>query len=195
MIHDRTLACYDGKGKPLKFADVKTIGVHRISLALKSDDNPDPIPDADLDATELVKRFGKWPLSQITVGRPPYHVLIRANATATPEQVLPLLIQGAHCKRWNWRSWGVAVVGDFRERSPADVQWEILRRVLVDLCGGFREIRAHTDFPTGMDPASLKSCPGKLLPIEPLISRVMLCEHTPIDPDPARALELAGYRL
>jgi len=196
LVKDRTLATYDGKGETLRIADVKTIGIHRISLSQKREDNPDPIPDADLDAPELVNRFsGDYPLAEITGGRPPYHVIVRANATATVEQAIPLLVKGAHCGGWNWKSWGVAVVGDFRERPPTHAQWENLRKVCALLACGFREIRAHTDYPTCMDPDPLKRCPGKFLPLEPLISRVMVCQDPPLHPDPNRALELAGFRL
>lgn len=164
-VVDRIGECHAINRRALVPASVRYVVVHRISLALKTDDNPYPIPDHLLDGPALVGRFARPALG--TGGACPYHVLVRYDGTA--EQLIPMSVMGAHAVNYNGCSWGVACVGDTRKRPLRDRQWEALREVCRRLAvhNGGLDIVGHTSLSNGShDPG--KVCPGEYLSVDAL---------------------------
>lgn len=143
--------------------DVEAVVVHRTSLASKGRqlpgggwENPTPVPDTSLAGVDIARAFSNQAMG--TGRRTPYHVLIRANGDV--EQLLPLMVQGAHAVGWNWRSWGVAVAGNWDETEIPDRLWLKLLDVLAVLAVPPRKVVGHTELTcAAADPT--KRCPGK----------------------------------
>jgi hypothetical protein len=184
MILNKTIDCYDGRVATLHYSRIRYIVIHRISLAFKTDANPHPIPDDQLGAVGLAMAFKDRGLC--TGGRPPYHILICMDGAA--EQILPLSVQGVHARRYNDESIAIAMAGntDMREAPLAQ------HKTLVEVCkpiyklNGGLQIAGHTDLP-GASGDPRKRCPGRFLPLEPIIQKVCL--------DPFQELERAGFVL
>jgi len=145
---------------PLRAEYVKYLVWHRTDLRHFTEANPDPIEDVHLTGPELCRRFRNHGLG--TGGRPPYHVLILVDGTI--DQCLPLLTKGAHASGYNLSSWGVAVVGDMRYRTPTDAQWVSIIDVGLSLgqLGLGLDFVGHTVLP-GASADPHKICPGKYL--------------------------------
>jgi hypothetical protein len=181
MIKNQLASCYDGHGKPMQWSDIQFLVVHRTDLAQLGPDNPNPIPDEQLNGPELCQRFHDAPLQAPrglgTGGRPPYHFLVCHDGHV--EQCLPLYVRGAHAVGYNWRSIAVAVVGrcDRTELRPG--QWS----ALVDLClklapiNGGLDIVGHTALPGGSGDPN-KRCPGKFC--DPYIVEMDVARKLPV---------------
>lgn len=165
-ITGQTMAGYTPKR--LHIPSVSHVVVHRCDLHHLGPDNPQPIPDDQLTGVELARRFrasAKAPPNGLgTYGRIPYHATIDTRATI--EQLLPLSAMGAHAKGYNWRSWGVAVIGDTDQRPMSADQWEALVWVCSSwgIANNGLIIAGHTSLPgASADPS--KRCPGRYVPI------------------------------
>lgn len=190
VITDRTAECYDGEGRILKPWHLKYIIVHRISLSQRTEANPKPIPDKELNAVEIADRF-KHPLMP-TRGRPPYHAVVLQDRDATVEQMLPLSIKGAHALRHNWCSLAVAIVGNTDERPASKQQYEALRdicRVWAPINGGLLVV-GHTELP-GASGDPNKRCPGRYISLAPIAAEVNVCRE--YHRDPWFDVERAGF--
>jgi hypothetical protein len=167
MILNRIKECYDFADRVNKYEDIKAIVIHKTDLKNKTEANPNPIPDEMLTAIELCTRFKNAPEPHPkglgTGGRIPYHFLIRKNENATIEQMLPLCARGAHCIGYNWRSVGVAVVGDFEQHLLLENQWKNLVKLcsILAVVNGGLDIIGHTQSGGTWD--ANKKCPGKYL--------------------------------
>ena len=167
---NRTLVCRQHNAnnkKVLPTAAVTHIVIHRTDLCVFDPvANPHPVPNALLDGPALAERFCNVALG--CGGCIPYHFLIRVNApTWTVEQLLPLSIRGAHAIGYNYRSWGIAVLGDFRRAAPPVGQYDALVQLVALLLPAVRPdgliVAGHTDLP-GAAANSKKVCPGSFLP-------------------------------
>jgi hypothetical protein len=149
---------------------LRLVALHRISLSTyHKKQNPDPIPDDMLTGEELEIRFRNKALG--TGGRVGYSILIRTDATV--EQMLPLLVRGAHAKNHNWCSWSVAVVGNYDEREMPDRIWKVAVDVLSVLAAGTytRQVMGHTELPhSSGDPN--KRCPGRFVNMDAIRAEV-----------------------
>lgn len=174
IIVDRTKECrdifqavYPGREyKLLPFLGVRWLVDHKTGLSQLGPDNPNPVQDVDLDGPTLVDRFARSPAMPPaglgTGGRAPYHILVRRDAAATAEQLLPLTVQGCHSRGYNGRSWALAFVGE----TPTDAQYRRIVEVsaiLLPANGGLWNT-GHTELP-GASGDPNKRCPGPgLLP-------------------------------
>lgn len=170
VITDKTEECTTGKEQPLAWERLTYIVIHRVSLARKTKSNPDPIPDAMLDGPELAKVFRDRGLG--TGGKPPYHFLVCQGGTI--DQLLPITKRGAHAIGYNAMSVAVAVVGDFRHKTPAPAQ----EQAIVELCAALVPVKrngllivGHTDVP-GSSADENKVCPGAYLSTPDLVRKV-----------------------
>lgn len=166
-VANRISECLRGMGLPMGRDHVDLLVVHRISLANVG------IDDDDLDGPKLANAFAtNEELKPTTGGRVPYHLLIKPDGLI--EQMLPLSIRGTHAKGYNWRSWGVACVGDFRQRPPAGPQTRALTKLLARLVVLTSDARivGHTQ----LDGASAdvnKICPGSYLLLPSIVKQVV----------------------
>ena len=167
IVSNRVSECRNKNKKVLPRAAVRYLVIHRTDLnTFDPFTNPRPVPDDKLDGPALAKRFQDAPAAHPaglgTGGLTPYHFLIRANAPLyTVEQILPLTLRGAHTIGFNWQSWGIALVGDFRKASPPPTQYVNLVSLVAMLLptNGGLQVMGHTDAPdTSVDPG--KRCPG-----------------------------------
>lgn len=156
-VVDSTATCVPmSKLHPLRVPNIDIVVVHRLSLASETPENPEPIPDDMLNAAELARRFESYALG--TGGQPPYQVLVRQDGIA--EQVLPLLLRGAHAANYNWCSWGVAVAGNWDVREMPDRIWTALIQTVAVLSVVAERVEGHTELPNASrDPS--KRCPGR----------------------------------
>jgi len=178
---------YDSRGVPLRPYSLTHAVVHRLSLS-----NYQKMPVADLALTSegIVMRFCDLELG--TGGRPPYHVHVFGDGRV--EQVLPLTIRGSHARGFNWRSIGVAVIGNTDEREIGGVQlysliWVL--RVLRPLNKGLT-ISGHTELP-GATSDPNKRCPGKYLSMEWV--RASVAENPVVSGDVWNAAERVGFTV
>lgn len=181
-VVNRVGECYDGKGKPILFIDLAFVVIHRLSLAHKTEENPNPVPDASLDAMDIVEIFKNHGMG--TGGRPPYHIIIRRDPLGTIEQILPIMVQGAHAIGYNSRSIAVAVIGNSDERPPTSEQHAGLVKVCQTLCrlNHGLQLVGHTDLPGAPSGDPSKKCPGQYLPLGPVIARACVCDRPYSDP-------------
>lgn len=160
--------CLAYKGKPLNISNVTHLVIHRCDLHQIGPDNPHPVADEMLDGQTLAMRFRAStqppPYGLGTYGRIPYHAVVDLRANI--QQILPLSLMGAHAIGYNWRSWGVAVVGDTDQRPATADQWEALVWVCSSLAVANRGliISGHTSLP-GASADPTKRCPGRYLPV------------------------------
>lgn len=171
LVSNRVAFCHDANpanAKPLPRTQITHLVIHRTDLdKLDPEANPYPIPNNLLDGVALASRFKHQGLG--TAGCVPYHFLIRLNDAYTIEQMLPLSIRGAHAIGYNWRSIGVALVGDFTKYAPAPGQYDRLVSLVATLLpiNGGLLVGGHTDLPGAAGDAR-KVCPGPFLPIGPI---------------------------
>lgn len=182
------------KGKPMNLYSVRLVVDHRLSLANKTEGNPNPVDDRILNGFHVIEAF-RNPLMG-TGGRPPYHLLIKQDALATVDQMLPLAIKGAHASGVNWCSIAVAVAGNTDERAILPQQYQRLigiNRLLAPLNGGLI-IRGHDEIP-GARKDDGKQCPGRFLSMDAIRAEVAICQDAAFPENPIRVLEQAGIRL
>lgn len=153
QIIDSTAACMPLRPYLLRPGNVSVVGVHRLSFSEKSEDNPDPIPDDQLNGVAVAKKFKAKALG--TGGVTPYHVLLRTDGVW--EQMLPLIVQGSHARNYNWCSLGIAVVGRYHEREMKGSTWVSLVELLSKLSVLPQKIMGHTELDKDKSP----NCPGK----------------------------------
>jgi hypothetical protein len=166
--------CYEGSGRELKLDDVAFVAIHRISLTNRDDAaNPHPIPDELLDGPSLATRFRNPALG--TGGRTPYHLLVRVDGAV--DQMVPLGVRGAHAgvpsphTGYNWRSWAIAVVGEYREASQAQlIAAARMTALLLPATRGAR-VFGHSELP---DATPNKVCPAPVVQMESFRTRVAL---------------------
>jgi hypothetical protein len=153
----------------LKLSAVKLLVVHRISLAQRTPENPNPVSDTQLDGAACKRAFAH--LGMGTGGACPYHLLVRHNGEL--EQLLPLSVCGAHARGYNRSSWAIAVVGDPRRRAITDKQWDTLLATCMRLApmNGGLDIIGHDNLHGGSHDPN-KICPGKYLSVEALEQEV-----------------------
>jgi hypothetical protein len=162
-IHNRIAECKALNSRNLRVDGVHYLVIHRVSLA------DFHIRDDDLDGPALARIFTNEDLG--TMNRVPYHLLFTRNGSI--EQLVPFGIRGAHARKWNSSSWGLAVVGDFTKARPTEPQWESLVwacRTLAPINGGLT-IAGHTE----LNNASVdqdKVCPGAHLSLSKLTAEV-----------------------
>lgn len=161
-IHNRITACQNANQKVLPQAAVKMLVLHRTDLHVFDPvANPHPIPDDLLDGPALAARFKNKGLG--TGGITPYHFLIRANTPEfAVEQILPLSLRGAHAAGYNWQSYGIACVGDFRKSPVPEGMWLNLcelMSLLIPINGGL-DAAGHSDLPGACPSDPNKVCPG-----------------------------------
>ena len=164
IINNDISLCYDDTGHPLDLSNVRTIVVHRISMAAAG------IEDSLLTGQALCEKFLDKSLG--TGGRPPYHLLNKPDGNV--DQMLPLSIRGAHAIEANPTSWAIANVGNFTRDTIPDIQFDTLAKLcalLTPFNGGLR-IMGHDQVPGGSNDEH-KECPGHLLDIDKLIDRVL----------------------
>ncbi len=169
------------------------IAVHRLTLSYYDKQaNPNPIPDDELTGHLIIDRFTdeSGSLGAVTGYRPPYHLAVFPDGHI--EQMLPLAVKGAHAKNYNWRSWGLAVIGDFRKSPPTDAQVKSLIelcRVLAIAKDGGCEIAGHTELPgSSGDPD--KVCPGPHMPLGRVRSEALICDRPVAWPQDAQSIGL-----
>jgi len=150
--------------------------IHRLSLARRTPENPDPVPDHLLTGEDTIRAFKDRRMG--TGGRPPYHGLIRLDNEATLDQVLRLGVRGSHAgdtrpeplqRGYNWRTLAIAVAGNSDERPITPAQYARLVQVVTELLPLGRELVGHTDLPfASKDPD--KRCPGRYLDLHPVLT-------------------------
>lgn len=157
-VINSTAMCVPMAPKPLRPPNITTVALHRLSLATSTMANPDPVPDDELDGTAIARAFADQQLR--TGGDTPYHVLVRADGRV--EQLLPLLVCGAHAVAHNWRSWGVAVAGNYDEVELPDRLWRVVVQTCATLALLTRSVNGHTELP-GASSDPNKRCPGQYI--------------------------------
>jgi len=174
MVTNSTTACARVNGNPGKMMPlvaVRYLVIHRTSLDhYDARANPNPVDNIDLSGIQLAEAFANKGLG--TGGRIPYHFLVRADSKV--EQMLPLTQRGAHAIGYNYRSIGIACVGDYRYQPPTPEVWDQLVRLvaaLLPLNGGLM-LAGHSDL-QGATGDTGKVCPGKHLPIGELAEQVV----------------------
>jgi hypothetical protein len=141
--------------------------VHRLSLATRTDANPNPIPDDKLTGAEAELRFRNKDLG--TGGVMAYHAFVHQGGRV--EQNLPLLVRGSHAGGYNWQSWAIAAIGNTDEREMPDKQWHTMIEVCAVLSVLPRKVSGHTELPGGShDPG--KRCPGKFINMDQVRAEV-----------------------
>jgi len=148
--------------------------IHRTDLdTLDPVANPHPVTNDNLDGPALAGRFADPALG--TGKLIPYHFLLRADTPHwTLEQILPLSLRGAHAIGYNYRSIGIAAVGDFRRYAPPLDQYAKLVKLvaaLVVINKGLI-VAGHSDLP-GAVGDSKKICPGAYLPVSVLAGQAL----------------------
>ena len=129
-------------------------------------------------AEDVAAAFSQHPEWK-TGGQMPYNFIIREDGTC--EQALALSDAGMHSLKFNARSIGVALVGDFRTSPPTADQMD----ALTSLCmlwvqhlwarGVYRKVSevvvGHDALPgASSDPS--KACPGRKLDMKQLVAEV-----------------------
>lgn len=126
------------------------IVVHRLDIGR----TPREVIDAFLDGDA-----GKY-----TGFAVPYHFFI--DKSGLIHQLLPLDARGAHSRGDNWRSFGIALDGDFRKHEPTGTQVERLRELCMYLGLQYDAKIVRHDQTEQATPG--KVCPGKHLAVEHL---------------------------
>lgn len=161
-------------GKRLSLRHLRYLVVHRLSLARKTEANPNPVPDHLLTGADVIEAFRDPRMG--TGGNTPYHSLVLLDKEGTLEQLLRLGVRGSHAgdtrppgerKGYNWRSLSVAVIGNADERPITEPQYRRLVQVAYDLLPLCGELVGHTELPyASRDPN--KRCPGRFLDLHPV---------------------------
>jgi hypothetical protein len=195
-VVNRIAECRDRKQRRLRMSSVDYLFVHRFDVAkiLKVD-------PADANAVEACRVMQEHPEVAPVVGRENgYHILIEPRRIV---QVLPLWEMGQHArKRYNPRSWAVAVLWDPRHAPMPSTMGFMLEQVCADLCtylGGVEDILVGHDEMPGASGDSAKRCPGNYLPMDGLrssvLSRMGRLESHPERGDEYQWLIDRGYEL
>jgi hypothetical protein len=176
LILNRTAECRAPNQRFDGLAHIKYLVIHRSSLARGGPDNPNPIPDDELDADNLARVYRENPEPPPdglgTGGWVPYHILI--SPMGRVEQTMPLACRGAHAKGYNSESIAVAVIGDPRKRPLPAPQMRALVRTCADLVPINRGlvIGGHTVSFQNASADPNKICPGEHLRIPELVAAV-----------------------
>ncbi len=142
---------------------IDRIIVHRIEVSQED-------PSFGDYPSEVIRFFATHPIGQkATGGNMPYPLLVDAEGIVT--QCLPLGLVSMHARKFNPRSIGLALVGDFRTKPPTSAQRLTLVCVGAHLLHRLglptEAICGHDGLDGGSaDPA--KECPGRHLPMEAL---------------------------
>ncbi len=175
LVINRTAECAATNKRKPDLLHLRYLVIHETSLARLGPDNPNPVPDNDLDGATLARIFREndkpRPHGLGTGGWCPYHFLV--STTGRVEQLMALTCVGAHAVGYNSQSIAIALVGNFeRDRVPGP-QLRAASRVcaaLVPINKGL-VIGGHTvTFNASSDPG--KVCPGPNLRIPDLVQRV-----------------------
>jgi hypothetical protein len=149
--------CPEGyETRPLERNLVDLVVIHKTSVRnYEVPWNEDPVADEACDARALAERFRRP--NPYTSGRVPYHFLVLRDGAV--EQMLALSMKGTHAIDHNWRSWGVAYLGE-TPTGPQGVALVRLVGLLAMACGETR-VMGHTALP-GASKDPNKVCPGKI---------------------------------
>jgi hypothetical protein len=143
--------------------NIDRIIVHRIEVSQED-------PTFGDHPAEVIRFFATHPIGQkATGGKMPYPLLVDPSGVIT--QCLPLGVVSMHARKFNQRSIGVALVGDFRTRAPSAAQRQTLvwlgAHLLHRLQLPVEAVCGHDGLDGGStDPD--KECPGRYLPMASL---------------------------
>ena len=153
----------DGNHRALDVGGITITAFHRLSFAKdKPRDYPDvtPIPDRELTAQAVAERFAdkrEYRAGAYTGGQMPYGLLVLPSGIM--QQALPFSEYGPHARRWSFKAFALAVIGDFTKHAPTAEQWLSCIEIgaLLQACGCAP--RGHTELEGASRDAS-KQCPG-----------------------------------
>jgi len=159
-VVDVTDECKLGKPARKRDAVVDHIILHRF------DGNAIPHWPRVVDAVGMAYCFATHVDLRDTVGRMAYSIVVTPSGVV--EQAVPLSKYTPHARRWNRRSIGVAVMGDFRNHPPTTEQEFALAWLVPALaCYYGAKVVRHDDLP-GSSSQKGKVCPGRFLNVEGL---------------------------
>lgn len=151
------------QGDRRRAGSIDRIIVHRIEVSQEDSTFGD-------QPAEVIRFFATHPIGQrATGGKMPYPILVDATGGIT--QCLPLMVISPHARKFNQRSIGVALVGDFRTRAPSAAQRQSTVGLLAHLVHRLGLPVAAICGHDGLDGGSAdpdKVCPGRHLPMGPL---------------------------
>lgn len=153
------------KAKSLELERLRFLAFHRISLAKKTDTNPHPVPDDQLDGEDIIRYHEGLPSYHVFIGKR----IIRGDVVAFRQQLLPLRYRGAHMMGFNAKSWAIACAGDFRTETMPSSMLALLTQTVLELrpFNDYLGLVGHTDYPnTSQWPNH--QCPGKHFPMAEL---------------------------
>lgn len=171
----RRIAECEGYDLPFRGKAFDTIKVHRIVLNLPPGHLPDIVAIADFHRGKFPDEYRSFTPERrprYELGALPYAFLVGPDAVV--EQGAPLSRETPHAWRWNSRSLGVAVWGDFREHRPTHEQYNALIQLLAGIVLVQRlqhavdpEIHGHTEY-KAPKPTRLvgHDCPGRHLNLD-----------------------------
>jgi hypothetical protein len=161
MLHvvDRTAVCVPMKPRLINLEKVRRVVLHRLSLVKRTPENPHPVADDKLDAKAVARAFIGHP-EMGTGGVAPYTALDCQDGDT--EQMLPLVVRGAHAGGYNSTSWSLAVGGNWDEREMPDATWERMIETLSVLAVLPRTVVGHDEL-KGSSSDPTKRCPGRFV--------------------------------
>jgi N-acetyl-anhydromuramyl-L-alanine amidase AmpD len=158
-VIDCTEELNDGKKRERDESQIDTIVIHRVGKDHKT--------KANLGDTgpEIARKFLHDPaIAKYTGGQNPYTFYIGADGTIW--QALPVDEVGNHARAWNKRGIGIACIGDFREVSPPNAQFEACFNLCEYLlkCLGLKHaaVGGHSEFGATATNSPRKECPGRM---------------------------------
>ena len=150
-VRNRTVQCMaDDPWTSRDYEDIKYLVIHRLDKAGES-------------AEEIAFNFRTfYRLGKYTGFKMPYHFIIGRDGTT--EQAVEIQYQAPAQGSFNFRSIGIACIGDFRNHPPTDAQSAHLQELCSLLSQAFpdAEIVRHDEL-HGASSDRSKICPGKYL--------------------------------